>query len=183
MDQTMKSDPFYVDTQGPQKGQELQLLDPQGSYPHSGILSSLWVPQAPALSHPYGSGLIPEAILPRHTYIGLKGCHTAGISTLWHFQKMNGLFKVTCRRRPAPPYTLGNMSCTHVCDQRPSAGGSIQKAALREGGAEPMRCPRDSVLPKSVWKRTGILTLKKICSESLGCRSDSQLSLSCCVVI
>lgn len=174
----MKSDPFYVGTQGPQKGQELQLLDLQGNYPHNRMLSSLWVPQAPALSHPYGSGLMPDAILPKHLY-RLKDCHTAGNSTLWHFQKMNGLFKVTCRRRPAPPYTLGNRSCTHICEQRPSAGGSMQKATLREGRAKPMRCPGDSVLAKSVWERTGILTLRKICPESLGCHSDSQLSLSC----
>lgn len=108
----MKSDPFYMGTQGPQKGQELQLLDLKGSYSHSGMLSSLWVPQAPALSHPYGSGLMPDTVLPRHTYTRLTDSHTSDISTLWHFQKVNGLFKVTCRRRPAPTYTLGNRSCT-----------------------------------------------------------------------
>lgn len=85
------------------------------------------------------------------TYTGLRDYHTVGISTLWHFQKGNGLFKVTCRRRLDLPDTLDNRSCTHDCDQGPLAGVSMQKAVIMDGGAEPMRCPVDSVLAKSVW--------------------------------
>lgn len=83
------------------------------------------------------------------THEGLRDCHTSGISLLQHSQKVNRLLKVTFRRKPTLPSTLGNRSSTHDCDQGPLAGVFVQRAAILEGGAEPIKCPVDSFLAQS----------------------------------